>query len=400
MKKHLLFASLALFASTPLLASGLSKPVNVGPKAIGMGGAFVGIADDVTAIYHNPAGISQLKGHNFFLGADTLITDLDYTPTGGAKEKLDRQFIPVPSFGYVTDVLKPITLGLGVFFPHGNGGKFGSPSANILNPDEGRIYSMEISPTASWQIIDGLSLGASLRIVRASVNLKNQLVVLSASPLVTDTVDELDVSGWGLAAAVGAFYRPWKEISFGVNWRQKFDKTLEGDVDLATAGEFDATLDQTLPTQINGGIGLYPLDALQIGLGYSFERNSEIDSFDATIETSPTATPVSFPQQWKDSHTVHVGAEYWVCPSFAVRGGYAVDLNASIPDNAINRITADIAAQETSAGVAYKWHNYQVGATWNARFGERSVPNTGANPGHGKYEAFVQAVSLGVSASL
>ena len=34
-----------------------------GARAIGMGGAFTGVADDPTATYYNPAGLIQIDGH-------------------------------------------------------------------------------------------------------------------------------------------------------------------------------------------------------------------------------------------------------------------------------------------------------------------------------------------------
>jgi hypothetical protein len=48
--------------------------IGVGGRAIGMGEAYVGLANDVSAIYWNPAGLSQLKRkefeamHNFYFG--------------------------------------------------------------------------------------------------------------------------------------------------------------------------------------------------------------------------------------------------------------------------------------------------------------------------------------------
>ena len=35
--------------------------IGVGSRPLGMGGAFVGIADDVTAGYYNPAGLANLN---------------------------------------------------------------------------------------------------------------------------------------------------------------------------------------------------------------------------------------------------------------------------------------------------------------------------------------------------
>lgn len=34
----------------------------VGARALGMGGAFIGVADDITAVYWNPAGMANLQG--------------------------------------------------------------------------------------------------------------------------------------------------------------------------------------------------------------------------------------------------------------------------------------------------------------------------------------------------
>ncbi|MFO7896117.1 MAG: hypothetical protein R6U84_04225, partial [Candidatus Cloacimonadales bacterium] len=67
MKKINLFL-IFLIITTSLLANGLSLN-SVGPKALGMGGAFVGQADDLTAIYWNPAALAQQSsGISFFLG--------------------------------------------------------------------------------------------------------------------------------------------------------------------------------------------------------------------------------------------------------------------------------------------------------------------------------------------
>src|SRR5436190_10916871 len=51
-----LLLSALLFVSTPALAQQIFEAV--GSRALGMGGAFVGVADDSTAVYWNPAGLS------------------------------------------------------------------------------------------------------------------------------------------------------------------------------------------------------------------------------------------------------------------------------------------------------------------------------------------------------
>ncbi|MBU1077204.1 MAG: hypothetical protein KKH98_07925 [Spirochaetes bacterium] len=48
-----------------------------GAKASALSGAFCGIADDVTAIYYNPAGLGQLEEHQVFLSIISLYHNLD-----------------------------------------------------------------------------------------------------------------------------------------------------------------------------------------------------------------------------------------------------------------------------------------------------------------------------------
>ena len=47
----------------------------VGARALGMGGAFVAVADDATATYWNPAGLTKVKKHSFSaMYSDTFST--------------------------------------------------------------------------------------------------------------------------------------------------------------------------------------------------------------------------------------------------------------------------------------------------------------------------------------
>ena len=41
--------------------------IGVGPRPVAMGEAFVGLADDITALYWNPAGLSRIKDLQFFV---------------------------------------------------------------------------------------------------------------------------------------------------------------------------------------------------------------------------------------------------------------------------------------------------------------------------------------------
>jgi|JI10StandDraft_1071094.scaffolds.fasta_scaffold46149_1 long-chain fatty acid transport protein len=390
------------FFTTQVFASGFSKPVNVGPKAIGMGGAFVGVADDTTAIFHNPAGMSQLKAdHNIQLGADTLITQLDYEPPAGAVESAKKEYLPVPTFGYVNRQLKMISLGVGVFFPHGNGGKFDATPASFspANPNEGRIYSMEIAPAVAFEVVKGLSLGGSLRATRISTSLKGQLIQLA--PATFDNLEELSTSGWGYGASGGFLAQPAPWLRIGGNYRSKITKTLSGDGTFTGLGNFDAKFKITLPTLVTGGFAAQATEKLLFAFQYGYERNSEVKNF---VVSSPdlggAPATLTLPQNWKDSHTFHFGTKLDVCKTVSLVGGYARDFNKSIPDAAMNRVTGDIDAHEASGGLLLNVGKYNAGLVWNGRWGQRDIPVTATNISPGHYDAFLHTISANVGVSL
>ena len=175
---------------------------------------------------------------------------------------------------------------------------------------------------------------------------------------------------------------------------------LDGDVELASTGStvLPATLDQTLPTNVTAGFGFAPVEGLTLGLSYQYEANSEVEEISGSINDT---VPVTLPQNWSDSHTVHVGGEYWFIENTAVRAGYAKDLDNSIPDTANTRIIGDIAAHEVSFGLAHKTNQFEFGLTWNGRFGDRDIAVDGINnPAPGNYDAFVHSLSFGLSVDL
>ena len=80
-----------------------------GAKAHGMGGAFTGLADDATAVYFNPAGITQLEGTQVSLGFSIPTVDGKFKSAGtsgmpgasaGSETDLERQTFFIPNFLY------------------------------------------------------------------------------------------------------------------------------------------------------------------------------------------------------------------------------------------------------------------------------------------------------------
>ena len=71
-----------LLAANRAEAGGIEVP-DLGAVALGRGTAFVAKADNLSAFYYNPAGLSKSKGPNLILGANLGNLNVDHTRAGG-----------------------------------------------------------------------------------------------------------------------------------------------------------------------------------------------------------------------------------------------------------------------------------------------------------------------------
>jgi hypothetical protein len=67
--------------------------IAVGARAVGMGGAFVAVADDATALYWNPAGISSIQKFTTNLVHTDWLSDLSYNVVGAVLPVSEGQAI-------------------------------------------------------------------------------------------------------------------------------------------------------------------------------------------------------------------------------------------------------------------------------------------------------------------
>ncbi|MBD3287252.1 hypothetical protein GF337_00475, partial [candidate division KSB1 bacterium] len=91
-----LIAVLTLVCSSIAFGNGLNLN-SIGPKSVGMGGAYVGLANDYSAIFWNPAGLSQLKGPQVGLFFTNVLPTCTYeVPAYGVDAKTKSNIYPSP----------------------------------------------------------------------------------------------------------------------------------------------------------------------------------------------------------------------------------------------------------------------------------------------------------------
>lgn len=118
--------------------------IGIGARASGMGGAFVGIADDATSIYWNTAGLAQLNQQEIVFVHQNWYQDVNFE-----------------YLGYSLPVAPKHTLGLSITYL--NLGDFQGYDASD-NPTSGfSAYGMVFGLAYSYKVFPSVSLGAGLK---------------------------------------------------------------------------------------------------------------------------------------------------------------------------------------------------------------------------------------------
>src|SRR5262249_35589210 len=78
----------------------LQRPNVIGARAIGLGGAFTAVADDPTAVWHNPAGTAFAGDTAVYIGGELIFLGRQYSPAPGS---------PLANAGVTTQTLQENT---------------------------------------------------------------------------------------------------------------------------------------------------------------------------------------------------------------------------------------------------------------------------------------------------
>ncbi len=344
MKKALKLFSILLL--TIFLGSGLySNGFNlngVGSKAISMGGAFIGLADDYSAVFWNPAGLSQLEGSNFSIFGTFLMPKSIYkSDSYGIDATTESKVYMSGAMGYFKSISDKLTIGLAAYVPSGLGAKWNGDDFSVLTNGtslewESFLAVASISPVVSYKISDKFSIGATINLNYAMLDLKN--------PGIGQYHE--DIKGLCLGATIGTLFKPCDKFSIGLTFRTPSKITLKGDVEMEAAamygvsGTTEGERTLTWPMWVGAGIAFKATDKLTItaDVQYTDWKKSDVVEMNYTdaqwqaMKAHPllgAAFNRDFELYWESKIQLRVGAEYLVSDSFAIRDRKSTRLNSS-----------------------------------------------------------------------
>jgi len=409
---------LATLAGTASLAVAAGLKVNEqGGKAMAMGNAFAAQADDPSALFYNPAGISFLKGTQVNLGSTTIYvpsTEFRGTaplsgnaPTGVGTapvfEKAKEDIFIAPAF-YATHSFEgqPVSIGLAVnaIYPLAKSWDDSSAfRAEIMNI---AVKPINIQPTVAYRFDDwNLSVAAGLDITYAIVTMQRAAYATPATPGTAYELGNMGLDGTAtdMGWNAGLKWKPLPNLSFGAAYRSEIELKIEGDANfLATTplgftsigmttgasspysrARVSSTVSSTitLPASFGMGAAWQPTDKLTVEVdaewtGWSSMKNLEF-KFDSPQFSNFNNKPK--PLNWEDVWCYKVGGQYALTKNIDLRAGYMYDKNP-VPDSTLGPVLPDSDRHSFSIGQGFHNDTFSVDLAYMwTHFVDRTVHN-------------------------
>jgi long-chain fatty acid transport protein len=389
----------------------------VGSKALSMGGAFRGLADDWSASFWNPAGLALLPKSEF----NSNLYTFNFRPEYTAKVEFgqdgyvysvgyeDATFYPedrvlfLPSFSgfYKFTQLEGFSGGMAFFVPY----KLQSRWDVYKPPDEygntvpypkfdheTNILIWDLHPTVAKDFMEGkLSLGAGLSIQRANFELRRVVLTPTIFPRPYEyfPVDWfLKTNGWGVGLNIGILYKASPKLQFGFSYRSPVDIKLKGNLDLEmyypmakpyyeggtykySDGDFETTL--PLPGDLGVGVAFKPLERITLTFDVNSTNWSRLDKSETkdlflTMDTSgyyyPNVKKSELPFDWDNVTRVSLGGEYLFGENLFIRGGYFFE-KSPIPNSTFTMLFPDVGDKNCfNLGLSYRLNSFELGCNY------------------------------------
>lgn len=400
-------APVLLLAPSLALAAGFGRPNQIGARTVGLGGGGAAIADDPTAVWHNPSGLAFPDETIVLLDLAVLSLDRRWDPPGRPTVSETTAPQPIPTGGASTRFAfgreRPARFALGVAAYLAYGGHLSLDPASVkdsMGPgatgitDTG-ITLFEVATALAYQVADVLSLGAALRVGIGNFSVTDTETTFSA--------DRLSAVGAGIGGSFGATVRPHPRVQIGVIYRTPLRTRLTGGGAISVAGAApvqrdDLSLELKWPQSAALGLSVRAARWLRLVVQGDWTGWSSMQSLDLRF-TGSSSLSQSRPLAFSDSYTLHAGSELSF-GRYALRLGCSLDTNA-IPDATSRRETRDGLKEDVTAGLGVRLGRFRIDAAADVLFGAgpRVIAAAGPDAEAGSYRSTAVAFELAASAA-
>ena len=409
----LLASAFGFFAVSPSLAHASGYAVFThGASALGEASAVIAHNDGPTAIFYNPALLSQLPGTQVQAGTTIIFPSREFqSEFSGTSFKSENDFFTPSTFYLSRRFSDKVSGGFGFFSPFGLGNDWGKEWEGRFIATNSELKTFNLNPVVSLRLTPRLAVAGGINLLYLDSTLERQLrataLNIPAPGLEIGQKFSGDGSGWGFN--LGLLLDLTDNLALGASYRSEIKVDVKGDVSFSSPEGFPVTLpelsgktDLTLPQQAFTGLYYKGLDPLTFEVGLRWEGWSAFDEL--RIELLNGQNSVT-PRDWDDSFAYNLGVRYRLNPTVTLLAGYLYG-ETPVPDHTFDPSIPDADAHVFSLGTDLEFNRYKVALSYAyQRFEDRSKNNLiGDSPvaaasdlANGTYKSDLHLVSLGLT---
>ncbi len=330
-----------------------------GTRAIGRGSAVVASVDDLTALYHNPAGLARLRQAQAFVsvsGVDQYVefdrmdepdNDLDFAPIYN-----EGPFMVVPGLGLSHSFGVPrTTFAIGFISPQAPDVDYVADGAQRYSLIDQLLWEFAGVAGVGVQVTDWLAVGGTFqaRILRADMELA--ITTLDGDDPANDIDIRFEIADWFAPNySFGVIADPTDWMSIGASFQPATTYHPVGSISADFEGHaFESFLDGThfvdddvsstitMPAIVRAGVGIHPTEKWDVELAGAWEGwhvwdEIVITDVDLVVEMDPegfipedavVTNDIVIPANYLDVWSVRLGGDYNVNDKVTIRaGGY------------------------------------------------------------------------------
>lgn len=262
--KHTFHLTLLIVLLFPTAAFATFNDIGVGARPLGLGGAFVALADDSNAANYNAAGLGYI----------------DKIHLGGTHA---QRFNGLITYNAISGII-----------PFGRAGSIGA-SLGVLGEDSEIYREQTVRVSYGNALFKQLAIGANLKFFGISFDAANEFVA--------ENQYFAQTSSSAISLDVGVIAKPFQSLSLGAS----VENLLPADMSISDT--------QTDPVPLN----------IRAGLAYRLESIAEMSAQGAAVSNLLKGSLVTLEVASRNGEIhIRTGAEVWLNKSIAVRGGYGV----------------------------------------------------------------------------
>lgn len=300
------------------------------------------VIEDVSAVYANPAALTQLGGMQIGTNLHGIFIDTELTNKGGStdtfgasvdalKDKqnpFDAAFVPNLYASYAMDKWR---FGFGINSTFGLKNEYDADQFNIFDSRKSDLLTLNFAPVVAYKVNDHVSVAAGLDVTYMDAELVFNPRAGSLGAAVTQSFEGDDIS---IGGQLGVLIKPADGVKIGLGYHSRQKHNLKG----VSKGPFpsaNAKAKLTTPDQISASVEAKVMDDLHLSATFRYMVWNVFDK----ITTSFLPETLDF--NYENAFNIAVGGRYKVMEDLELKLGYMYEdtptvkafRTSSVPDS-------------------------------------------------------------------